>query len=125
MEGDVITLQDIFVCDHSAGFDHQGKALGGLIPTGLRPKFPGEDDPLQRHRRPADLLPRCPMTLHVTSMAIADLPGWTMYAGLVAVGIGLLGVLILAIPKPREMSAEGAVELLRLRTYRHRNRHRC
>ena len=39
MEGDVITLQDIFVYDHSAGFDHQGKALGGLIPTGLRPKF--------------------------------------------------------------------------------------
>ena len=51
------------------------------------------------------------MTLHVTSMAIADLPGWTMYAGLVAVGIGLLGVLILAIPKPREMSAEEAVQL--------------
>jgi pilus assembly protein CpaF len=39
MEGDVITLQDIFVYDHSAGFDHQGRALGGLIPTGLRPKF--------------------------------------------------------------------------------------
>jgi pilus assembly protein CpaF len=35
----VITLQDIFVYDHSAGFDHQGRALGGLIPTGLRPKF--------------------------------------------------------------------------------------
>jgi pilus assembly protein CpaF len=39
MEGDVITLQDIFVYDHSAGFDHSGRALGGLIPTGLRPKF--------------------------------------------------------------------------------------
>ncbi len=39
MEGDVITLQDIFVYDHSAGFDQQGRALGGLIPTGLRPKF--------------------------------------------------------------------------------------
>ncbi len=39
MEGDVITLQDIFVYDHSAGFDNQGRALGGLIPTGLRPKF--------------------------------------------------------------------------------------
>jgi pilus assembly protein CpaF len=39
MEGDVITLQDIFVYDHSAGFDQQGRAMGGLIPTGLRPKF--------------------------------------------------------------------------------------
>ena len=97
------------------------RPLRGLRPPGQgarRPdpdraaaEVPGEDDPRQRHRRPADLLPRCPMTLHVTSMAIADLPGWTMYAGLVAVGIGLLGVLILAIPKPREMSAEEAVQL--------------
>ena len=39
MEGDVITLQDIFVYDHSAGFDHDGKALGRLRSTGLRPKF--------------------------------------------------------------------------------------
>src|SRR5690242_21411539 len=28
MEGDVITLQDIFVYDHSAGFDSEGKAQG-------------------------------------------------------------------------------------------------
>jgi len=39
MEGDVITLQDIFVYDHSAGFDHEGKAQGRLRSTGLRPKF--------------------------------------------------------------------------------------
>ncbi len=39
MEGDVITLQDIFVYDHTAGFDHEGRALGGMVPTGLRPKF--------------------------------------------------------------------------------------
>jgi pilus assembly protein CpaF len=39
MEGDVITLQDIFVYDHSAGFDEDGRAKGYLKSTGLRPKF--------------------------------------------------------------------------------------
>ncbi|UDY22525.1 CpaF family protein [Nocardioides sp. Kera G14] len=39
MEGDVITLQDIFVFDNSAGFDAEGRALGRLKATGLRPKF--------------------------------------------------------------------------------------
>ena len=39
MEGDIITLQDIFVYDHSAGFDEDGKAQGYLRSTGLRPKF--------------------------------------------------------------------------------------
>jgi pilus assembly protein CpaF len=39
MEGDVITLQDIFVYDHSAGFDQQGNTMGRLRSTGLRPKF--------------------------------------------------------------------------------------
>ncbi|MEV7428774.1 MULTISPECIES: CpaF family protein [unclassified Nocardioides] len=39
MEGDVITLQDIFVFDASAGFDVHGRTLGRLRPTGLRPTF--------------------------------------------------------------------------------------
>ena len=39
MEGDIITLQDIFVFDNSAGFDAEGHALGRLRSTGLRPKF--------------------------------------------------------------------------------------
>jgi pilus assembly protein CpaF len=39
MEGDVITLQDVFVFDHAAGFDANGKALGRMRATGLRPKF--------------------------------------------------------------------------------------
>jgi pilus assembly protein CpaF len=39
MEGDVITLQDIFLFDYSAGFDDAGRALGTLKSTGLRPKF--------------------------------------------------------------------------------------
>lgn len=39
MEGDVITLQDVFVFDNSAGFDENGRILGRLRSTGLRPKF--------------------------------------------------------------------------------------
>ncbi len=39
MEGDVITLQDIFLFDNSAGFDSEGRSLGSLKATGLRPKF--------------------------------------------------------------------------------------
>jgi pilus assembly protein CpaF len=39
MEGDVITLQDVFLYDHSKGFDENGRSLGGLRATGLRPKF--------------------------------------------------------------------------------------
>jgi pilus assembly protein CpaF len=37
MEGDVVTLQDIFVFDHTAGFDAEGRARGRLEATGLRP----------------------------------------------------------------------------------------
>jgi pilus assembly protein CpaF len=39
MEGEVITLQDIFVFDNSLGFDADGRTLGRLKATGLRPKF--------------------------------------------------------------------------------------
>ncbi len=39
MEGDIITLQDIFVFDHTPGFDENGHALGTLVSTGLRPHF--------------------------------------------------------------------------------------
>jgi pilus assembly protein CpaF len=39
MEGDIITLQDIYLFDHSAGFDDTGHSLGALKSTGLRPKF--------------------------------------------------------------------------------------
>jgi pilus assembly protein CpaF len=38
MEGDVITLQDIFVYD-SAGQDENGRPVGVLKSTGIRPKF--------------------------------------------------------------------------------------
>jgi pilus assembly protein CpaF len=39
MEGDVITLQDIFLWDGTRGFDSEGRTLGRLASTGLRPKF--------------------------------------------------------------------------------------
>jgi pilus assembly protein CpaF len=39
MEGEVVTLQDIFLFDTAAGFDAEGRALGRLRPTGLRPKL--------------------------------------------------------------------------------------
>jgi pilus assembly protein CpaF len=37
MEGDVITMSDIFKFEQ-VGYDERGKVLGGLRPTGLRPK---------------------------------------------------------------------------------------
>jgi pilus assembly protein CpaF len=39
MEGEVVTLQDIFTFDYSAGRDENGRFRGQLIPTGIRPKF--------------------------------------------------------------------------------------
>ncbi len=39
MEGEVITLQDIFLFDFSAGMDEEGRFRGRLKSTGLRPKF--------------------------------------------------------------------------------------
>ena len=39
MEGDVITLQDIFLFDYGMGVDDHGRFLGHLKATGVRPKF--------------------------------------------------------------------------------------
>ena len=39
MEGDLITLQDVFLFDYSAGVDADGRFLGTLQSTGIRPKF--------------------------------------------------------------------------------------
>ena len=39
MEGDVITLQDIFLYDFAAGVDDNGRYRGTLQATGIRPKF--------------------------------------------------------------------------------------
>jgi pilus assembly protein CpaF len=39
MEGDVVTMQDLFVFDFGAGQDADGKFKGQLVSTGLRPAF--------------------------------------------------------------------------------------
>ena len=39
MEGEVITLQDLFLFDYRAGIDERGRFRGTVQPTGLRPRF--------------------------------------------------------------------------------------
>jgi pilus assembly protein CpaF len=39
MEGEIITLQDLFTFDFSAGRDENGRFRGHLVSTGLRPRF--------------------------------------------------------------------------------------
>jgi pilus assembly protein CpaF len=39
MEGQIVTLQDVFVFDFSAGLDADGRFLGVQRPTGIRPRF--------------------------------------------------------------------------------------
>jgi pilus assembly protein CpaF len=39
MEGEIISLQDLFLFDYGAGIDDDGKFRGHLRATGLRPKF--------------------------------------------------------------------------------------
>ena len=39
MEGDIVTLQDAYTFDHSAGYDSDGGLLGRIEPTGVRPRF--------------------------------------------------------------------------------------
>ena len=39
MEGEIVTLQDVFLFDFSSGVDENGKYRGQLRATGVRPKF--------------------------------------------------------------------------------------
>lgn len=39
MEGQVVTLQDIFAFDYTAGIDDDGRFRGAQRPTGIRPRF--------------------------------------------------------------------------------------
>jgi pilus assembly protein CpaF len=39
MEGEVVSMQDLFVFDFAAGQDEYGRFRGGLVSTGLRPRF--------------------------------------------------------------------------------------
>ncbi len=54
MEGDIITLQDLFLFDFGMGVDEDGKFKGRLKATGIRPSF-SEDLENQGIRLPADL----------------------------------------------------------------------
>jgi len=39
MEGDVVVLQDVFLFDFGMGVDENGRFLGHLKSTGIRPRF--------------------------------------------------------------------------------------
>jgi pilus assembly protein CpaF len=39
MESEIITLSDLYLYDYSGGIDENGRFLGTLMPTGLRPAF--------------------------------------------------------------------------------------
>ncbi len=54
MEGEIITLQDLFLFDFGQGVDEDGKYKGRLKATGIRPSF-SEDLENQGIRLPADL----------------------------------------------------------------------
>ncbi len=50
MEGDTITMQDVFLYDHGMGFDQDtGRSLGHLKPTGIRPKLVHDLEDLAVH----------------------------------------------------------------------------
>ncbi len=54
MEGDIITLQDLFLFDYGMGVDDDGRYKGRLKATGIRPTF-SEELENQGIRLPADL----------------------------------------------------------------------
>jgi pilus assembly protein CpaF len=54
MEGEIITLQDLFLFDYGMGVDEDGTYKGRLKATGIRPTF-SEDLENQGIRLPADL----------------------------------------------------------------------
>lgn len=53
MEGDIVTLQDAFVFDYSAGVDAHGRFLGKPVATGIRPRFIDRFEDLGIHVSPA------------------------------------------------------------------------
>ena len=46
MEGQTVTLQDVYVFDFAAGVDENGRFRGRTIPTGVRPRFTDRFDEL-------------------------------------------------------------------------------
>lgn len=53
MEGQTITLQDVYLFDYAAGVDHNGRFLGHTVPTGVRPAFTDRFDELGIKLSPA------------------------------------------------------------------------
>ena len=86
MEGDVITLQDIFVFDGSAGFDADGRVLGRLTRHRAAPQVPREDGLRQRDRRPAALRPRSPVVRRLVGSRRAGSPSRSAVPGLLVLG---------------------------------------
>ena len=104
IEGDVITLQDLFTFDYSAGRDENGRFLGRLKPTGLRPSFTQDLADL------GIVLPHDPLLARPG-------PGMTSYPPLLLVGAGTLFVgffafvLALAAPTMRRRGASRAATI--------------
>lgn len=74
MEGEVITMQEIFTFDRQ-GLDESGKVLGRFRPTGIRPKFA---DILQSRgvELPGSLFLERPVDPDAPSAAAGDRRGW-------------------------------------------------
>lgn len=53
LEGEAITMSDLFVFDHGAGYDEEGMATGSIVPTGIRPKFEDRLQEYGHHLSPA------------------------------------------------------------------------
>lgn len=61
MEGEIVTTQDIYLFDFSAGVDAEGRFLGAARPTGIRPRF-GDQLADHGYAIPAELLGVVPFT---------------------------------------------------------------
>jgi hypothetical protein len=60
MEGDIITLQDLFLFDFGMGVDDEGNYKGRLKATGIRPTFSEDLEPRESGSRPTCSIPeRC------------------------------------------------------------------
>jgi len=70
MEGDIITLQDLFLFDFGAGVDEDGKFKGRLKATGIRPTFSGHLQDLGI-KLPADLFEPEPMSRRSDQFSVA------------------------------------------------------
>ena len=51
MEGDVIVLQDLYMFDYGMGIDEDGRFLGELKSTGIRPELHRAPRQQRRHAR--------------------------------------------------------------------------